>query len=332
MKTKVNGRILLLLWGLLTAVLTTRAESIQNSRIPADAKWLVHLDLENLRGTQLGKFALSQLDEPLGALKGEFKMDLRPVLQKISSITAYGDDYAKGPQANGVLLIKMDAETRQILEGIIAAQMLAAKDESIKKVQQGAAVVYSLKDELHLAIEPDHLVIVSKSQKQIEKARSVLADKTATVDRVRAFSSLPSITNSLILLVVAEGFNDAMGLPPQAKIFQMTDAARLAFGERGDQAFVELNLLAKSNELIQQIQQVVQGMVALVSLSQMENPQLLELTRSLKVTAQEKMLLIKLEYPVAKIMNHLNALVPAVKPHLDVVKPQPSSPVPPAAP
>ena len=305
LRMKSQFRLLLLL-GLLTVSTAVRADALENNQIPADAKWLLHLDLENLRKTQLGKFAMAHLDKALEEAKAAIKMDLRPVLQKVSYLTAYGDDYAKGPQASGVLLVKMDAETQKILEGLIASQMLAAKDDSIKKVQQDASVLYSLKDELHLAIEPNHVVVVSKSQNQIEKARQVLAGKSPNQGKARAFSGFPATPNTFFMLAVAEAFNENSDLPPQAKILQMTDAGRIVLGEKTDKVFLELILRAKTKELVQQIQQVVQGMVALVSLSQVENPELIELANAINVTPQEKMVVINVEYSLAKIMNKLS--------------------------
>jgi hypothetical protein len=295
----------LITW-LISLSATAWAGPLQKKQVSADAKWLVHLDLENLRGTELGKLIAKNISGIANA-QTAVKMDFNAIFQQVSHITAYGDQYEIGPKADGVLLLKMDGEGRKIIEGLLAAQMLADKDESIKKTQDESSVTYSLKDEVFVAIQSDHLAVVSKSRKRIENAKAVLAGNAANLNAGSAFGAFPAAPNSFFFLGLAEAFNQKAAMPPQAKILQMADGGRLVLGERTGNLFVELILKGKSREVIEQIKQVVEGMTALVSLSQIDNPELQQLVRNTKVSAKDNMVQVSIEYPVAQMLERFGS-------------------------
>src|SRR6266436_3032008 len=94
---------------LLSLTTTTRALPLQKALVPDDAKWLVHLDVDNLRESKIGTMVLNDiLAAPLVKLKTEMKVDGQLILQKIHAVTAFGDDFQAGPKANGVLLLSGD--------------------------------------------------------------------------------------------------------------------------------------------------------------------------------------------------------------------------------
>jgi hypothetical protein len=85
----------------------------------------------------------------------------------------------------------------------------------------------------------------------------------------------------------------------------MTEGARLILGENAANLFLNLALKAKSSEVMTQMQQVIQGTVALASLSQQENPDLMQLAQSVKVSGDDKMVTVGVEFPVEKAIRLL---------------------------
>jgi hypothetical protein len=288
---------------------TAWAGPLQKKQVSADAKWLVHLDLENLRATEVGKFIAKNI-AGIAKAQSSVKMDFNAIFQQVSHITAYGDQYEIGPKADGVLLLKMDGEARKIVEGLLAAQMLSDKDESIKKTQDDTSVTYSMKNEIFVAIQSDHLAIVSKSQKRIDNAKAVLSGNAANLNSASAFSAFPAAPNTFFFLGIAEAFNQNIAMLPQAKILQMADGGRLVLGEKTGNLFVELILKGKTREVIEQIKQVIEGITALVSLSQIDNPELQQLVRSTKVSAKDNLVQVSVEYPVAKALERFGQVLP----------------------
>lgn len=296
---------------LLAAVLALMAHPLDAATLPkkqiaADAKWLLHVDLQNLRQTKLGEFATKGvLEKAVAPLKSQVGIDVNGLVERVSSITAYGTDFQKNPEANGVLLVQMDAEAQKIVEGFLAAQMLADSKGAIKKSQQDGVALYSADNKLSLAIHPNHLVVVGKSQKQIDKATEVLAGKAQNLTASDAFSDFPALPNAYFFLAVAEGFNENSAIPPQAEVLRKADGARVLIGEATEKLFVDLALRARSLEVSQQIQQVIEGIRAMVSLSQIENKDLQELVRSINVSTKGKMVSVRAEFPVGPLIKKI---------------------------
>ena len=305
------------------------AGSLKKEQIPADAKWLLHVDGDNLRGSKVGEYLFTKvLGGQIAGASEQFHFDFSNVLQKVSSVTAYGTDFKKGPEANGVLLINFDGETQKALQGLLAAQLLADTNGPVKKLEQESGTLYSIANEIFLTLEKDQPVLLSKSRSEIEKVHEVLAGKGPSIASNKTFSGYPNLSNSFFFLGVAEGFSDPKIIPPQAKALQMADGGRLALGESADQLLLNLNLRGKSADVTKQIQQVLEGMLALVSLGQPENEDLMQLARLTKVSATPEMVTLAMEYPVAKALAMLEEhSKPAPVPHKKS-KPKPARRIP----
>ena len=285
-----------------------RALPLQKSMVPEDAKWMVHLDVDALRESKLGDMLLNKmLAAHLEQMKAQFKVDGQLILKKLHSLTAFGNDFKGGPQADGVLVLSGEEETQKIVEGFLAAQNLQDAKGAIQKLQEEPFVLYSINNEIFVSPRLSGHIVVSKSRKQIEEVRDVLAGK-AKAGKGEAFSGYAKVPNSFFFLAVAEGFNDNAALPAQAKILKMAEGARIALGEKADLVFLNLALKAKDPDVIQQIRQVVEGMTALVALGQSENKELLELVQATKVSSTDKTVTVNIEYPLSKVFGHLEGM------------------------
>jgi hypothetical protein len=294
----------------LVLISTASADPLRKEHVPADAKWLLHLDLDKFRTTKVGGYFTKEiLEKKLAGPKADLKRDLNFDLDisRISSITAFGTDYQSHPDANGVLLIRTDLEVQKALDGAIQkiSQDSGGAAEPIKKLP-GGTPSYSIHDDVFITIRPDKLVLLGKSRQPVEKAEAVLAGKAANLNSGKAFSGFPEMPKAFFFVAIAEAFNEDAPLPPQAKVLKMTDGGRLVLGENAENLFLNLTLKAKSSEVVAQMQQVIQGTVALASLSQSENPELMQLAQSVKVSSDDRMVTVGIEYPVAKAIEKLN--------------------------
>jgi hypothetical protein len=297
---------------LLALTLTTASFGgpLQKEQVGSDAKWLLHLDLDKLRSSKVGTYFTRQvleqkLSQPKADLKRDLDFDLD--LNKISSITAYGTDYGSKPDANGVLVIKTTLDVGKVLDAAI--EKFFPNGESgggIKKTQQGSAVLYSINDDVFVTIFPGDLVVVAKSRAPIQKASEVLAGKLANLTSGKAFSGFPDVQKAFFFLGIAEAFNADVPIPPQANVLKMADGGRVVLGENAGRLFLNLALKAKNSEVVTQIQQVIQGLVALASLSKAENKDLMQLVQSAKVSADENMVSLTLEFPVERAIEKLS--------------------------
>jgi hypothetical protein len=293
----------------LVLISTAVAGPLRKEHVPADAKWLLHLDLDKFRATKVGSYLTREvLEKKLAGPKADLKRDLNFDLDltKIASITAYGTDYQSHPDANAVLMIKTDLDVQKTLDAAIQkiSQDSGGAAEPVKKLA-GSTSTYSINDDVFFTIRTDKLVLLSKSRQTLEKADAVFAGKAANLSSGKAFSGFPEVPKAFFFIAIAEGFNEDAPLPPQAKVLKMTEGGRLVLGENAENLFLNLTLKAKSSEVVAQVQQVIQGTVALASLSQTENQDLMQLTQSVKVSSGDNMVTVGIEYPVAKVIEKI---------------------------
>jgi hypothetical protein len=150
----------------------------------------------------------------------------------------------------------------------------------------------------------------------------VVQGKTGNMKKNRAFSDFPATANSFFFLGVAEGFNaidldgskDGGGigshLPPQAKILQTAEGGQLVMGERQNQVYLSLALKARTQEGAGQMQQVIQGMAALVALTKANDPNVF--LPALQVTTNHRIVSASLEYPVTNVLKMIGQKHPEI--------------------
>ncbi len=162
--------------GLLLAPL---ARAAYNPTIVApDARWVVYLDFNGLRTSELGKeliAALEQAQTPavgLGAA-GRVGINIPRLLATVGSLTAYGTNLTADPAAiDGTLIAQGTVDLRKIAESILLQGTLA-EPEVFSEVSDLPFPAYAISNpkapegkqtHLVIAFPPEPIVLVSKSK------------------------------------------------------------------------------------------------------------------------------------------------------------------------
>ena len=289
------------------------AGSIPKEEISADAKWLVHLEAAQFRATKAGSFIITELLEPklgqaVGQLKEKVKLDLdtKKIIGGLDSITIYGTDY-QSPQDHAVLLIATSSELQKIVVGFLAGMVLAGTNAPMQVTQtvEGNVTFYGVQDAAYCAVLPGKVIAIGRSREATEKAAKVLEGKAPCLASGAAFGGFGDLEEAFFFVGVAQGFNLGDNLPPQAKLLQVAEAARVALGESADQLFLSLALRAKTTDVVGEMQQVVQGLIAIGSLSQPHDNDLGRLLQSIKVSTADNVVNVRVDYPADKAIEQL---------------------------
>ena len=306
-------RIALILPLFLSLLSPALAGSIPKEEVSADAKWLIHLDAVQFRATKVGGFIITELLEkklrqPAEELKGKLKLDVdvNKIVNGINSITLYGTEY-QSPQDHAVLLIRTSPELQTIVVGFLAGMVLAGTNAPVQVIQtqEGGVSFYAIQDKAYCAVLPGKVIAIGRSREVTENAAKVLAGKAPSLTSGAAFGGFGEMKESFFFLGVAEGFNLGHNLPPQAKLLQVADAGRIALGEDADQVFLSLALRGKTPDVVAQMQQVVQGIIAVGSLSQPQDKDVAQLLQSIKVSTADNVVNVRVDYPVDRAIAQL---------------------------
>ena len=83
------------------------AEKLNSKQIPASAQWVIHIDFDGFKTSEMGKFAMKQMDEHAGAidaLSAMLKFDPR---MDLADVTAFGHVDAEQADETGVEIISV---------------------------------------------------------------------------------------------------------------------------------------------------------------------------------------------------------------------------------
>lgn len=295
--------------GLTLGAAGLNASPLERAQVSADAKWLLHLDIDALRKSQLGTSLMKTVVAEAGEdLKEDANIDLPALVKSTSSIMAYGTDYKSGKDGKGVLIWQGSKEIEQIASAFLVQQAEATKAGSgnVKLARAGAQPVYAFGEDMHVMVRPGGGLILGRSVDQIDLATKVLEGKSASLKDKPTFTEYATLPGGFFFLALAEGFNQEADVPPQANVLKLADGGRLAVGEADGKLRVQLTLKAQGQDVTQQIQQVVQGLLAIATLSLGDEPDLQQLIRDTKVATENQRVSLDLAIPVATALKHMD--------------------------
>lgn len=288
----------------------TLAGPLQPAHIAADARWLIHLDLEALQPTTVGQTLAREAIEPkmsevAAALKLYLGFDFD--WRRIRSLTLYGAEYGGPERLRGVMLIDTDLD---LAAGFAAAlqkqaEWGRAQDGDLQLLEDGPLPLYCIKEDLYVALQPGAPAIVGKARRTTLKARSVLVGGAPNLNSAPALAQLANAGHGEFLLLAAEGFGDAAPDVPQARVLKMAETLRFSLAETAGQLQAALTLGARTADTARQMQQVIQGLIALGALSQPDNADLQKLVNGLRAEAQERQLQLTLTLPAADVAQKI---------------------------
>ncbi|HAV62614.1 MAG TPA: hypothetical protein DCY13_09640 [Verrucomicrobiales bacterium] len=276
------------------------ADPIDRAKIAADARWVVHLDVDALRASRIGTNLLQGIvADQAASIKARASLDLPGIIRGTRSLTIYGADYESGSQGRGILLWQGAVEIEQIATAYLIQQAEAAKSggSSIHRIREKPFPIYSLGDDIHAAVRPGGGLILGRSIDQIDNAARVLDGEANSLSTSNSFTSFPPLAGNFFFLAFAGAFGDDVRIHAQANVLKLTNGGRLAIGEQAGNLEIELILDARDDEATANIQQVAQGMLALAILTQGSNPELQDLMRRAAVTVDGRQVRMRLSIP-----------------------------------
>jgi hypothetical protein len=279
------------------------ASPLELSKVANGSKWLIHLDFEAFRKTKVGAHVVDDIIQPrIDKSEKAQKLNLSINLQNISSITAYGPAFQK--KANGVLVVETTADVKKDLDTLCGMSSLSG-GSTLKLDHLKPYPVYSFKDEIFIAPGVQNAVLLAKSKDQLEAARQVLLGKSESMAKSQEFNDYPARGKTFFFIGMAEGFSESPAIPPQAQVLKETRGGRFVLGEKDDKLVANLVFKGKDEESTLKIQQVLQGIVALVSLSQ-ENKEATELARAAKIASEGNTVSVDLLIPLQQAIEHID--------------------------
>ena len=264
------------------------AEPLDLKKVAADAKWVMHVDVDAMRHSvvidkaykkcmEMHKEAAEHMDK----LPGMIGMDPR---KDLHGITVYGKDLDK---RKGVLILHADVNQKLLKEK-------AAKAPDHKVAKCGDYEVHSWTMKCHKGTQTvngaffkPNVMVFGSSQEAVEAALAVLAGKSPDITGGGSPLARRALPGSMFIA-------RAVTVDPKTRcpILKQADLYRIALGENDGKSFYRAQLNMKSTEAVAQVKAITEGFRAMLSLSKGTDANILKLIDGLKVADKGKTLTI----------------------------------------
>jgi hypothetical protein len=281
------------------------AGPLNRRHVAGDARWVLHLDAEALRATEVGRQFMAKALEPHTAsakaqLRSAFEFDLD--WSKLRSITAYGPSFLGRDDPNGVLVVETSMAVEAALEGALTKEPPVLR---IGKLDSTTSPMYSIGDQGYVSLAPGGVIIAGRNLATVEKGRAVVDGGTPSLASGGALSGYSDSGGAVFFLALAEGFAQHAPLPPNAAMLKNAEGIRVAISEREGAVRLELSIRMNSAEVAAQVQQVAQGLVALAVLGGGQNPELQALAQKVRIAVEDNTLNVSAAVPIDDVVQKL---------------------------
>ncbi len=273
------------------------AGPIEPKRVPENAVWVVHLDVERLKQTEVGKFLMEQLKTPdaerqLAAARTVFDFDPR---ENLLTMTLFGNDF-KNPAVVALVQGKFDAERLATLAG---------GQPNYLQSDYAGSIVHQWDDRnngrtMFAAFPAEGWIAAGSDGEALKAALDVLGARKPSMAG-KAGSFLPAPSNNLPMLTIALSLANAelgADAPPAVKEAR---SGALTITELAGEVSLDVAVEFANVERAAQVRDLAAGFVAMAAMNAQENPELAELAQKAQITLDGATARLRLRMPAAKL-------------------------------
>ena len=263
-----------------------RPAPLNQAQVPADAKWLLHVDVDAMRqasvvqkawkkGLEMHKEAQQHLDK----LKTAIGMD---ICKDLHGVTAYGMQIGKH---TGVLLVNAKVDRKLLLD-----KAEKAKDHKVVKLGDIDVHSWTQSHQGHTKTvwgafyKADYLLFAS-SLEEMKAAIAVLDGKAAALATSSPLAGSVQPGTTLVARVTGLG---AVNIPGRCPFAKLTEGFNIGMGENSGQSFLQFKGLMKTPEAADQAKKVMEALKTLASVHVSENAKLQKMVDALQTKADGK--------------------------------------------
>ncbi len=266
-----------------------QAEPLNLTTVAADAKWVVHVDVDAVRASHVVQKAFetcpilkSESPKHFDKLRDQIGMDLR---KDLHGVTFYGSDTDK---THGVMIVFGEVDKKLLLEK-------AKKATDHKTTKHGGTTIHSWTQKCGGKTHPaagafykDSAVVFAADADAVGKALDILNGKSDGITDPK--SPLGGrVAPGTILLAKASAIDAKTRCP----VLKQAESFRIALGENDGKSFYRARLVMKSAEAAEQIKTINDGFKAMASLRFSGEADVMKLIDGVKTTVTDSTIRIR---------------------------------------
>jgi len=290
---------------LLSAVLTLSssgwAAPINRTHVPADAKWLLHVDFEVFARTEMWRLINQEISEKdwitFDEIESIFGID---ITKDIYGATLYGTD---SKEENAVVAIYGLFDKERLLT------MLAYNQFYRESEYNGRMLFHWMgeKDNKQFVgmFATDGMIVISQSEQAVQNTADVLAGQVNSLvsQEDAPLATLVDTPENTFLVLAADGLTKLLKDNKDVEILQKTKSMSVVICEKKGEIYLHVELTTNTIEAATQIEEMLTGIRAFVELKNAEQPEVILLLQAINLEQKEKRLFLAFQYSSAKLFE-----------------------------
>lgn len=305
-------KLLVMLWASLAY-----AGAFEVKDISADSTWVAHVNVDAARSSKV----IQKFHEE--CFKGDCHVceHVKKMLDKIGvenpadlhDLTAYGKSIKPH---KGVLIVRAKFDKEAAIKHVEKAH-----DHEMQKYRDYEIHSWEMRDgrrhhhEMAGAFYKPEVLVLASSVDLTKSALDVLDGKAPTLqDKNNSLGEKPP--EGTIFLARAMNINQAEAVKDHCPILQQVERIDYAEGEQGDKWAGHVSVFTVSKPAAENLQKVIEGFGAFLSLRYHDDPKITEMISSVKVATDGNTIKMVFEEPVDKVVEQTPAICKAIREHL----------------
>ena len=279
------------------------AAPVDPNKLPADAKWLIHIDIEEAQTTSVAQETggESRVQKALGWIQERYGID---VGSDMRGATIFGTSYEPH---TGVAVLNTDYSEDKVvgvMQGEPDYKTTSQGDDTLHSWTVTAPAGQGPPQKLTMyAVLRDGQIVMGRSEEEITKALQALDGEGATL----AGSDSP-LVKDLPRGTFFRGAAVELGKlreRPGFRVLPHLERMTVNVGDREGEYFLDSKLIAEDAETAEQVKNMIEGFRDALALQKEENSELAELAEALNVSSEKET--VTLQWKIS--LEKLNQLV-----------------------
>ena len=274
-----------------------RAEALKKNIVPADASWVIHLNLEQLLGSRffthmMGAKEWAEVESKNAQFAKKFRINL---LKDIKAVTVYGKGH---DEESAVACISGRFDMDHLLD-------LLGMDDEHKEIPYGNFTMHNWDGDAYGAFAGNDLVLITQTEAGLKHALDVISGKAENITGSAAGSIIARTPTDSLLTAVARNISELLGQEKDehSAILKKAEAAMLHLTERGDDIFMGAEVSASSAKDADNIEQMLKGLRAMLDLYRDDLPAGVDIPEDINISRAGNSVRVELSYPAEKLLK-----------------------------
>lgn len=280
------------------------AEPLVRSEVAANAKWLVHIDFDAGKATKVGYKVYEDwlshgfAKETLQDVRETIGLDL---LEDVRGVTFYATRFE---QYGGVVIVRAKVDRQRLLSLLDENATHQTQLYGDYELHTWEQTVEGLKSEVSGCFYRPAMVVIGRKTAEVKAALDVLDGKKPNLAQSDSLLNRKAAKGT-VLEIGAVGLNDldSRDIPFVSPVIRYCSSILLDLGEDGQQVFVSAVLKTKTAETAKQINDVIDGFLAIKRLEAEDDKILIEAIKAIKMKVDGDAIRIDWRMPGPAVMQ-----------------------------